>query len=417
MNVFERYFQRNEVRHRLELPSDTGLIVVIPVLEDPDIFDTIDSLCQCVLPAVSVGVVIVVNNAENKDSRENRLLAARIKEITGKKNRFAEQGVITPCLKFEVLEEYALPVKYAGVGLARKIGMDAAARYFYNYQRENGVIVSLDADTLVDTNYFTALLTYFQSHPVAGVSVAYAHLLSNCDTSVKQAIVCYELYLRYYKSALEYTGHPYAFHCIGSAFAVRVSDYVAQGGMNRKQAGEDFYFLQKLMSTGRYADLVTTHVYPSPRISERTPFGTGRAVRQIIADDGTYETYDFEAFLVLKMFFTGIDELYKSDELHCKAYWKKQPECLCAFLPEREFAGMIREVSNNSASHTQFRKRFFDTFNAFRVLKYLNFVHEGYFKRADVNENVAKLLKQKGIIEEGTSMQKLEALRRLQEIP
>ena len=67
----------------------------------------------------------------------------------------------------------------------------------------------------------------------------------------REAIMKYELYLRYYRLALEYTGHPHAYHCIGSAFAVRTLDYVAQGGMNKRQAGEDFYFLQKLIATGR----------------------------------------------------------------------------------------------------------------------------------------------------------------------
>lgn len=50
----------------------------------------------------------------------------------------------------------------------------------------------------------------------------------------------YELYLRYYQQALEYCGHPYAYTCIGSAFAVRAADYVLQGGMNKRQAGKIF---------------------------------------------------------------------------------------------------------------------------------------------------------------------------------
>ena len=85
---------------------------------------------------------------------------------------------------------------------------------------------------------------------MAGVSIAYAHRLEEADMTVqaREAIMKYELYLRYYRLALEYTGHPHAYHCIGSAFAVRTLDYVAQGGMNKRQAGEDFYFLQKLIS-------------------------------------------------------------------------------------------------------------------------------------------------------------------------
>ena len=114
------------------------------------------------------------------------------------------------------------------------------------------------------------MVRYFQEKSVAGVSIAYAHRLEEADMTVqaREAIMKYELYLRYYRLALEYTGHPHAYHCIGSAFAVRTLDYVAQGGMNKRQAGEDFYFLQKLIATGRYATLQSTQVYPSPPLLE-----------------------------------------------------------------------------------------------------------------------------------------------------
>lgn len=115
----------------------------------------------------------------------------------------------------------------------------------------------------------------------------------------------YELYLRYYRLALEYTGHPHAYHCIGSAFAVRTLDYVAQGGMNKRQAGEDFYFLQKLIATGRYATLQSTQVYPSPRFSGRTPFGTGQAVPADRSGVRTFSGISPTGFSGFKMFFSG----------------------------------------------------------------------------------------------------------------
>ena len=62
---------------------------------------------------------------------------------------------------------------------------------------------------------------------------------------------------------------PYVFHTVGSAMAVKALPYVKAGGMNRKQAGEDFYFIQKLVPSGGYFNLNSTTVYPSPRISFR----------------------------------------------------------------------------------------------------------------------------------------------------
>jgi hypothetical protein len=52
--------------------------------------------------------------------------------------------------------------------------------------------------------------------------------------------------------------------------------------MSRRQAGEDFYFIQKVAMQGRYGECRTTRVHPSPRPSDRVPFGTGPDIaRQI----------------------------------------------------------------------------------------------------------------------------------------
>lgn len=157
---------------------------------------------------------------------------------------------------------------------------------------------------------------------------------SRYDSQAREAIMKYELYLRYYRLALEYTGHPHAYHCIGSAFAVRTLDYVAQGGMNKRQAGEDFYFLQKLIATGRYATLQSTQVYPSPRFSGRTPFGTGQAVRQIVQESGHFRVYHPQAFRDLKCFFQGISTLYKVDEAGVRAIFNSRRRISGFFYPK-----------------------------------------------------------------------------------
>ena len=71
---------------------------------------------------------------------------------------------------------------------------------------------------------------------------------------------------------------PFAFHTIGSSMAVRASSYMRQGGMNKRKAGEDFYFQQKIIPLCGFTECNSTVVYPSPRPSYRVPFGTGRAM-------------------------------------------------------------------------------------------------------------------------------------------
>lgn len=412
MKVFECYFERHGVSWLPDFTNDPEVIVIIPVFNDRDVFATIDSLCGCSCKQGSAGVILVVNHSERCVAgvkQANRDLAEELRQYV----RIRQDR--KPEMDFIVTEAFDLPVKSAGVGLARKIAMDAAAFFFYRNGKTENPILSLDADTLVEPNYLDETLRFFRSHSVAGVSVAYAHRLDEeeCRGEVREAMIKYELYLRYYQLALEYSGHPHAFHCIGSAFAVRTSDYVAQGGMNKRQAGEDFYFLQKLIATGRYATLKSTRVYPSARFSARTPFGTGQSVRSIVEHQGDYPVYNFEAFRALKVFFAGLPCLYKADKVAVSAYFDRQTTGVKAFLAEMDGVDRVAEVNANCASPAQFSKRFFDYFNAFRVLKYLNYVHEGFYSKTDISEAVEVLFAGSGYPFSASDFENLEYLRYL----
>lgn len=413
MKVFERYFRQHEPASRLEFSEGVELIVIVPVFDDPEIFETLRSLGQCDACGGNIGVVVVVNHPENcpeSVKRRNRQLSAALR--TDRKTILPD-GRVAGKFRFEVLEAFDLPVKTAGVGLARKIAMDAAAAYFYENGSPDGIIASLDADTLVEKNYFLEISRLFRSGPVAGASIAYEHRLDDpeCSGGIRDAMIKYEIYLRYYRLALQYCGHPHFYHCIGSAFAVRASDYAAQGGMNKRQAGEDFYFIQKLISTGRYADITATKVYPSPRISERTPFGTGRSVSQIVEDCGQYPVYCFEAFRLLKQFFALLPQLYRADAFETDAFLRRLPAPLRDFLSEIGFEDVVGEVNANCASEKQFVRRFFDNFNAFRVLKYLNFVHQQEFAKTDVIPAVLALAADIGFSLPDSPLEILLALR------
>jgi len=66
--------------------------------------------------------------------------------------------------------------------------------------------------------------------------------------------------------------------------------YIAVGGMVRRQAGEDFYFLQKLAKRGPIHEIADTTVRPSPRRSDRgsdvlleiTPVNTNSDVHEVV---------------------------------------------------------------------------------------------------------------------------------------
>src|SRR5690606_5551781 len=131
------------------------------------------------------------------------------------------------------------------VGLARKIGMDEALRRLDRAGRLDGVIACFDADCTCDPNYLVEVERFFRENPKApGCSIYFEHPLSGpAEPGIYQAVARYELHLRYYIEALRHAGFPHAFHTIGSSMAARASAYLQQGGMNKRQAGEDFYFL------------------------------------------------------------------------------------------------------------------------------------------------------------------------------
>ncbi len=410
MKVFERYFEQNKPFCRAEFPADTSAIVIIPVLNDRDIFKTLDSLASCTPVQGHTGIIIVINHGENSCPEIKRANTVLAEEVTAYTSVIQQKSSF---LRIETIRAFDLPAKFAGVGLARKIAMDVAVDFFYRMGEYENPIISLDADTLVEKNYLDAVVACFRKSRVAGISIPYAHRLDEpgCQGGMRDAIVKYELYLRYYQLALAYSGHPYAYHCIGSAFAVRAKDYVAQGGMNKRQAGEDFYFLQKLIATGRYVSPDTTRVYPSARFSVRTPFGTGQSVRQIVENGGIYPVYHFEAFRQLKGFFSDIICCYKADGQVIHKYIGRQPVGLKNFLEEIKGVELLQEVNANCASGKQFLKRFYDHFNAFRVLKYLNYVHEGVFQKTDVIQELRALCAELGMPYREEPVALLEFLR------
>ena len=94
--------------------------------------------------------------------------------------------------------------------------------------------------------------------------------------------------------------------------AVKALPYIKAGGMNRRQAGEDFYFIQKLVPAGGYFSLNSTTVYPSPRPSFRVPFGTGASISKLNeSGEPVLLTYNISAFNELKLFFGKAEDYYK----------------------------------------------------------------------------------------------------------
>src|SRR5690606_11124861 len=64
-----------------------------------------------------------------------------------------------------------VPRKHAGVGLARKIGMDLAVEHFFSTDNERGVFDSLYADCTVSANFFADIYKSFMCNDKFNVTV------------------------------------------------------------------------------------------------------------------------------------------------------------------------------------------------------------------------------------------------------
>ncbi|WP_299580847.1 glycosyltransferase [uncultured Sunxiuqinia sp.] len=390
MTFANRYIQRN-INYPAwvsEMPAaDLGMIVVIPCFDEPDILRTIRSLAACQPPRQQVEVIVVVNQSEHSPETVTLQNQQSIQELEA-----WQQSEKPAFFQLHVLVPPPFRKKHAGAGLARKTGMDEAIRRFAAIHNADGLLISLDADTLVAPNYLVALEEHFQKAPRdVAATLKFEHRISELEEERhRQGMQLYETYLHYYKQAMAFTGFPHAIYTIGSAFAVRAEAYVKQGGMNRKQAGEDFYFLHKLAQAGHIGEINQTCVYPSARISHRVPFGTGPVLRKWLeGDESLTQTYNFQAFQDLKQLFDLLPALYAGN--NTLALLNQLPAPLKAFLTEDGFLASLEEVRANAARYSSFQKRFFANFNAFKMLKFLNFTHPHCYPLQDLDEAYRQL--------------------------
>jgi hypothetical protein len=391
MNFATHYFTRYKALPPFfhDKPEDgLGIVVIIPCLDDDFIFRTLDSLESAKAIQRKTEVIVHVNSGE-KTSLETVEKNRRIfdgltrKAVAGFYKRFRLLPLITE----------GTAKKKAGVGFARKTAMDEAVRRFAAADHPEGLIVSLDADTLVAENYFQEIERVLAERRAACFTFQFRH---DDDTTcyapeVIHACRLYEIYLRYYRLALKTFGFPFAIHTIGSCFAIRADAYVKLGGMTPRQAGEDFYFLQKAVKMHPVCELKCPIVFPSPRISNRVPFGTGPSVRTIV-ENGGYSVYNVELFRLLKAFYELFPAMEQRDlrkQIH--------PEIL-NYIGEAAFDRILAECRNYSSTSKAFVKRMYDHFDAFFIVKFLNTFNDSVlYPPTDVLEAGRILLNDYGV--------------------
>jgi len=369
--------QLNEPVH-----PDTQIIVVIPCFNEPDLKRTLKSLVECTPTKCKVEVIVVVNAGLHHEET----IRARNKKTLEEFHAFVE--LHNSALTFHCIYIDDLPKKHAGVGLARKIGMDEAVARF-DKVGVDGIIVCFDADAQVAPNYLEEIEKHFIDNPKSpGCSIHFEHPTSGdmYNAAVYEGIINYELHLRYYNQALKFAQLPYAFHTVGSSMAVRSSAYQKQGGMNKRKAGEDFYFIHKIIALGNFTELKRTKVIPSPRESDRVPFGTGKAISDWISTgQKAYQTYNLKSFQLIKSFISQTDVLFSGETPFIS-------EAFNQYLSEQSFETRLAEIRKNTTDYDSFLKRFFVWFDAFQVLKLVHYLRDTELPNQDLTREACQLL-------------------------
>ncbi|GAB4287449.1 MAG: hypothetical protein Kow0098_04000 [Ignavibacteriaceae bacterium] len=285
-----------------------------------------------------------------------------------------------------------LPEKYAGVGLARKTGMDSAALLFNTDTSRKQILISLDADCTVSGNYITAVADHFNKNNLSAANITYRHPLKGNEEEQK-AIICYEIFLRYYVLGLKYAGSPYAFQTVGSAMACDLQSYIKAEGMNKRKAAEDFYFLQKL-SKVTYLELIKSAiVYPGGRKSWRVPFGTGQRVTRFLTRvQNEYLLYNPDIFEILKdwcgYYYSTSDD---SVETYIRTAGNIHSELL-NFLKQKNFEQSLSRIISNSPEINQFKKQKQKLFDGFLTLKLVHHLRDKAFPQAEMFPALGVLL-------------------------
>ncbi len=265
-----------------------------------------------------------------------------------------------------------------GVGWARKVLFDAIIAH--ENTQPHDVIISLDADTRFNEDYFQTICSRFHHTKCQVISVPYYHQLTNNDAA-NQAILRYEVYMRNYLIALYNINSPYNFTAVGSAIAMRVEALKKIGGITPMKSGEDFYLLQKMRKMTLVENWNDACVYPAARFSDRVFFGTGPAM--IKGAEGNWTSYPIYHYSLFKI----IEETYQKIEYLFDNEWDNE---FTLFLKKiYKVDDLWSPLRKNNNSIQNFTKAFHQKADGLRILQFLKEKQEekGYTDQESLHYN------------------------------
>jgi len=354
-------------------------VIVIPIYnESPDCLQTIFSN----IINTNVLLIIVVNSPGNNNICKTNCLF--IKQLIEKANLQYDLHTNCKLLKFSGFNDIVLVNRNSkdlqlpaesGVGLARKIGSDIALKYFTEGNIKYPWIFSTDADVILPVNYFSQFQNSISgsscSSEFSAVVLDFLHVSD--DEQLNSIQYLYDFKLRYYHAGITYAGTEYDYIPLSSTLIVSMECYGQVRGFPKKNAGEDFYLLNKLAKIKpiKYC-LDDSTVQIISRISDRVPFGTGPALAKInaLVNINKYTYYHPQCFMLLQKWQRFLKHMWCDDKLQIIAPEGENLSALFLFLNcEKVFFKCSAQIKSKS----NWQKFIHQWFDAFKTLKAVHF--------------------------------------------
>lgn len=390
MGVVDKYLQHyaEPLARQLcvqEFPSFNHCLVIPSYNETPQFAK---ALAQGPLWQQRILVVVVVNQPQGLAAitEQNHLLL----DFFAQQNEVLRQGHCTlycnrldssGWLVINACTELAPPEKQ-GVGLARKLGCDAALSLWHEGKIASPWLHSSDADARLPHNYFELPVP----PPGPAAHYQFRHVHSDPTDLGFIATAMYENAISYYAKSLVWAGSPYGFSALGSALAFTYDGYARVRGFPKRSGGEDFYLLNKLAKLGPVLALPQT-IEIEARLSERVPFGTGPAAQAIVTllhQNRPYCYYSPECFIALKTWLDAAPKLWPDMTLP-----QSLPVEIQNALLELGVLELLLHIQKQGCTAAQTQTAINQWFDAFKTLKFIRFMQSHHYPARPLQECIA----------------------------
>ena len=345
--------------------------LVIPVFQEK--FSSVINVWRN-LPK-DVLIIIVANSYLTDDAQTTELFdqfckQSSIKKLT--KNIFClKKPQEKDILLIDRCHQSTIIPRKNGVGLARKIGTDIALALIHKRIVLDPKIGVTDADVLLPSAYFEPKMEPGD----AALIYPFKHFSNN---DLNQEILLYEISMLYYSAGVKWSGSPYGFTTIGSLIVLNSEHYAQVRGFPKKNAGEDFYLLNKLAKVGNIRSLECPTIEIEARLSNRVPFGTGPALRKIkdlLEPSKNYKFYSPIIFKELRSFLGAFSHIWDTKDV---TLLFRNNQNLDRYSQASGFYALVEKRKQQTKSVTAFNRCLHEWFDALKTLRFIHRMRDLY---------------------------------------